>query len=429
MDPRSRLIAPCWREGNEPSPTSVGELDMSAFLHRLLLFDEYILESHLLQEFQHVVRAFGARDVEDALDRGALRIRSQALTVAQTAQSDLAGNRPQGILSYSFARLNDADFDEAFHRNLTAIDAIPGLLFKDAKSLRRSIADRWVRPVVATVDDAIVCLCHDMDSNAPRFVAAIRLALQQLYGRTWSDNLSLEVEFTRDGLHRVCRSNLPQLFNLNPIEHHRVVERALLTCAGLEQRLQDLRHHDAVFGMRSDEVELFDSRIRALWLMASPGEPERQMNRVLQLKGLPDIDAAVRSGAISLKAVLEIRETEECRLFRQWLRDTSHLSDDDVIRVLDSLGGRLSQLAHGNVGKTIRLAASTLVGVIPVVGPLLGAAVSAVDTFLLEKIFPRNGVLHFVGVQYPSLFSKSAKELATGAVAPSALPEGSAQDA
>lgn len=111
-----------------------------------------------------------------------------------------------------------------------------------------------------------------------------------------------------------------------------------------------------------------------------------------------------RLGQVNLRKVLEIRQSDECRAFRQWLRDSSHLSDDDLRETLTSLRARVSVATHGTTGKVIRLVLTTLAGVIPAVGDLLSLALSAADSFLLDRIIRKDVVLHFIGIQYPSLF-------------------------
>jgi len=48
-----------------------------------------------------------------------------------------------------------------------------------------------------------------------------------------------------------------------------------------------------------------------------------------------------------------------------------------------------------------------MVGIIPVTGQILGPALDALDTFLLEKVLPESGVLMFVNDLYPSIFTRT----------------------
>jgi hypothetical protein len=48
-----------------------------------------------------------------------------------------------------------------------------------------------------------------------------------------------------------------------------------------------------------------------------------------------------------------------------------------------------------------------MVGIIPVTGQILGPALDALDTFLLEKVLPESGVTIVVNDLYPSIFTRT----------------------
>ena len=64
----------------------------------------------------------------------------------------------------------------------------------------------------------------------------------------------------------------------------------------------------------------------------------------------------------------------------------------------------MASMAASPGGKLVRLAATTGIGLIPVVGPIAGAAAGAIDSFLVEKVLPRSGIVAFLTETYPSLF-------------------------
>jgi hypothetical protein len=64
-------------------------------------------------------------------------------------------------------------------------------------------------------------------------------------------------------------------------------------------------------------------------------------------------------------------------------------------------------MLHSESGKAIRLAMTTAIGLIPIVGTIAGATAGLVDTFLVERVFPSSGVFAFLGKIYPSLFEQN----------------------
>ncbi|MGB7556860.1 MAG: hypothetical protein WBM04_21025, partial [Candidatus Korobacteraceae bacterium] len=96
--------------------------------------------------------------------------------------------------------------------------------------------------------------------------------------------------------------------------------------------------------------------------------------------------------------------SEECRDFRAWLSTAQDLSDIEIRKVTGGMKNQLSSLAGSTTGKTVRLAATTLIGLIPGAGLVLGPTAGAIDSFLLDRILPRSGIVAFLADIYPSLF-------------------------
>jgi hypothetical protein len=98
-----------------------------------------------------------------------------------------------------------------------------------------------------------------------------------------------------------------------------------------------------------------------------------------------------------------LRDTPECREFREWLRGLDSVTDDEVRERMRSMKAQVSQAIHGTAGKVLRLAVATGIGLIPVAGAVLGPAASAMDTFLVERVLPRSGPLAFLDQLLPLL--------------------------
>ena len=75
-------------------------------------------------------------------------------------------------------------------------------------------------------------------------------------------------------------------------------------------------------------------------------------------------------------------------------------TDKELEDRLKSLQAKLSDFLHSGAGRTLRILVGEGAGMIPGVGTI----VSAIDSFLLEKIFPHKGAITFVNKLYPSIF-------------------------
>jgi hypothetical protein len=55
-------------------------------------------------------------------------------------------------------------------------------------------------------------------------------------------------------------------------------------------------------------------------------------------------------------------------------------------------------------GKVIRFLTTTGLGLVPGAGIVLGPAASAADTFVVDRLLKKSGIVTFVGKMYPALF-------------------------
>jgi len=102
--------------------------------------------------------------------------------------------------------------------------------------------------------------------------------------------------------------------------------------------------------------------------------------------------------------LLEIRESDECREFRNWLPEIGQASDEEIRDHVRSVRTKLGNTAASTQGKAVRLLATTGIGFLPVIGPIAGFVAGSLDTFLLEKLLPKSGPVAFLSKLFPSVF-------------------------
>lgn len=135
----------------------------------------------------------------------------------------------------------------------------------------------------------------------------------------------------------------------------------------------------------------------------------QKVSNISSPKDFPDLGVLADEGRLKLDKVLEIRETKECKEFRDWLTGIDTATDEEIKERIDGIRARIGNFLGGIPGKSVRLLISTGLGFIP-----SGAAISFVeslgDTFLLEKIFPASGPIAFINKMLPSAFELEDKK-------------------
>lgn len=115
-------------------------------------------------------------------------------------------------------------------------------------------------------------------------------------------------------------------------------------------------------------------------------------------------DPATVEGAVNVERLIEIRESEEIREFRQWLRTLDDVSDEELQERLASLRAKLAAAVHSPTGKAVKFLATSGVGL--VTAGAGAVAVEAVNQFVVEKLLGEPGPVSFIGSTYPSIFKR-----------------------
>ncbi|MPY33226.1 hypothetical protein FNH09_18735 [Streptomyces adustus] len=409
MDIRERHIGPITREAGDGGTTVT--VDVGALVRRLLLFEHCTLESNHLREMPALVRTFGVDGLQTLLDSSALSIVCDSLTVGSVGQlADLrvteARGGPLPLNSYRVVPISVAEREQYIHNALQIIHQIPGTNLRQQIKLKRRIAEKLSRYPVEVALSAKSGFQAALDRNDYSLRTAVSHELNSHHGVILPKQATLYVEdLGNDGDFRVV-SNVAELAGLSDTEAHKVIERGLLGLASLEQRLEIMKHYDSLGGFRDAEIPIFASRLQFLADQLDPEVQEHRFERITTISGLPSLDTLAPDQKIDIEHLLKLRETEECRDMRRWLREIDSETDQEISEHFKSLQERIAKLTHTKTGQVIRFIAGNSLGLIPGVGVFAGPAYSIADSFIAEKLIGRPGPISFLGSSYPSIFIK-----------------------
>lgn len=413
QDIRSRYIGPCYSQIDDKGELKI---DLSAFLIRLLLFDTYILDSIGLKELRGLISAFGYGGMKEILSSGALRIHLEPFSVGQTGQTGLGfrGKKKDGtakpllpLHSYSFGviKLTDQGQKEDLHKDLHRIHEIDGLKYKEVKKLKKVIADRLIWLPRESAGAIIQQLLNDIRMKTPNIKRAILSSAKQngiiLEGQK-DITFDIEVDSEED-VH--VRSNLTRDFGMDDHTAHKVIGRALLAIGGLNQRIETMRAFSAITGFRESELNIFEDKVEFIINKISPEAAEKRVRSILSFPQFPDLEEAIRNKRVDIQTLLKVRDSIECREFRQWLWTSNTFAVDELRERSQSMMSKLSLSMSSRKAKAIRCLSIAGIGLInDPVCQAVSFALSLLETFLLDKLFRSSGTLTFIGRMYPSLF-------------------------
>jgi hypothetical protein len=358
-----------------------------------------------MRELPALVTALEPDGFVQLLESGAVRIRADGWTMAEIGNGGLVPNRPQQLppLSYAFSPVVPAEEGRHAHisTRLGEIRAM-GLDRRTSQSVRRAIVDALTPFPENAGRAAFAALSLDLTGNLNLVRAATSASLSKELGRpVVAGDFEIRIEREDDYVFRAV-TDIQRRLGLSAEAADKAVEKALLAIAGLNQRIEDMDSYQAVSGFRDGELLIPEQKFAFLARQLDPQAQEDRFGRVITLGDLPDPETI--EGTVNLERLLTIRNTAELREFRSWLRTLDNVSDDEIADMLGSVRARVSEAVHSRVGKGVRFVVSTAAGLIPVAGPIAGPVLSALDSFLLEKVIPEPGPVSFISTAYPSIF-------------------------
>lgn len=401
MSLRSRLIGPCGHFTENPDRMDV---DIGTLVRRLLLFDTYILQSTRLFEAPTLVATFGFSGLKMLLESGALRIHCEARSVAQTGQAAILEKRQRkGVLplcSYNLQIVSMTDREEYVSRCLQNVQRSVGISLKQEIKLKRAFIDAMVTTPENFGIEALRAVPQDIQNVDLMREVVIRAAREMTGTEIPRERVVVRAHQIDDEDFRV-ESNLQDLGKYGELETHKILERAVLAVGGLNFRIEEMRTHNALSGVLGEDLPILMRKLDFITRELAPQNQERQFGRVVELAGFPDV---VPGTKLDVEKLLKVRDSRECREFRQWLQGIDSATDNELLQHLTGLKAKTDQLVQSRLGKSIRFLATTGLGVIPGLGTALGTIAGGLDMFVVDKLFTEAGPAAFVNRLYPSIF-------------------------
>jgi hypothetical protein len=371
-------------------------VDAEGLLHRILLFDQYVLSSVRLQEIPHLVKTFGFEGTRDLLESNLVQIKCESLAVAQSGQTTCLDAPVLPLYTYRIDLVDAHDRREYISRCLHQLHNPAALKHNQINKLKRTIVQA-IRPLPDQFRSILGPACVREIQNTFLVRAAIDIYLVRKHG-AYDVPYSLVLHDKGEGVFRAV-SDLAAIAKISDVEAHKAIEAGLLAVAALAQTILEMNVYSAVSGFRDDELPLFQRKLGQVYEALTSEAEERQFTRVIEL-ALPNLTLSNR--VLDVDVLLKLKESSELREFRAWLENVGTWTDDEIKRVVASWRVKLGLFVGGSAGRTLRFLA-TSAGAIK--NPAGALSVAILDQFIIDRLLPRTGIAASVNELYPSLFS------------------------
>lgn len=375
----------------------ISGIDFDLLIHRLLLFDGYVLRTVRFKELPYLLEALGYDQTLELLKCGLLEIRCEVMQIGSARDEELK-------------RLNRLTFDliwiQAHDWDKYVADCL-----QDVRSQLSLPEPKWnalesaIRNAIRRIDDSVnkeigESFTHTVDTAQAVLLESTRLAARRRRTPIVLPEFQIQID-RKDGADLMYADTDLRYTRIPKEEVREIVRDGLMGIATLEHMIGEMKGYQAIGGFSPQELPVFEKKLSGLTHLVDPTETERQGLRVAKVVGLPHFDA--KNAHLKIDRLLSARESDDLRAFRDWLATSEDLTDDEVRRLLRGYRARVANFIRGGSASMVRLMVE---GGIGIRHPLAGIAMSVLDFFLVEHLLPHSGPAAFVNKTFPSLFEK-----------------------
>lgn len=382
------------------SANGVTGVDFDALVRRLLLFDRVVIRSAGLREVPFLARSFGKEGLVRLQESGLLQISCEFVMAIVDLARNGVRELPLGQFTFGMGEL--AEREKVLRRGLAGLQGVPGLKNADRVALEDSVLNNLIRPPSGYKEQLQLQIEADMRGNTPALRAGIETQLKLKIGPS-APNFKIDVVEVAPRVFRID-TNLSELLGIDAKGVHDLLQPSVSAVANLNHRIADMAAYSAITEFAESEASLLFGKFAGIISPQNPGPVEKQFARVIALADFPTLSPGTR---IDVDALLEARDSTEWRDFRNWLTSIDKASDDEIRNVISSARSKVGSILSSGPGRTVRFGVTSVLGLIPGANVTLGIGASAIDTFLVDRLFPTSGVCAFLNQTYPSLFKTS----------------------
>lgn len=404
IDHRLHLFSPC-RTAIEGA---FGKLDVGGFAERLLTFDRYTIHSAQCSEVEGIVASLGLNTTRRLIESEVIRIYDGAATVASLARDFYTRPRPLPPLHYSLHLQLRDDFEQDPIKSKYISEHVAQLKFRGAHYGASQAFKKFLRSRIVGLPgglgDIVPAALADLQERKDLLRLAIYERLRREGLTTSEFELAVQGNASFDDPLRVT-TDLHKRLPMTKETLHAHIEQAVLAVVRLSQEIAFMRGLGAVGALPEDDVSLFRAKLDSV-VASSSDSIQEQLTRVLRLAAFPDLAYSANTGQLDMHKLVTLRDTDEAKEFRKWLRHASLYSDEDLERLLNGLRARLALIMGTPIAKLAFIALCTILPLplSPGLAFAAGPAAGLLDAFVLQKVFAAPGPALFVQRIGRSLF-------------------------
>ncbi len=242
----------------------------------------------------------------------------------------------------------------------------------------------------------------DVESHQPFIVSTLIESLARQNIPIHAYNWYMKVEQVDDVVYRVD-TNLPKLLRTSEQEIHKLVKPPFFELTGVNLQIRRMSEVQATSGLTERQSALISKRVHYLSRILTEADKRPTMTRVVDLADVPEL---VPLDYLDVDELLYLRDSDEARIFRDYIKGAGDIDDEELRKVLRSWRLKLGEKWKAGKTQSLRWLASTGAG--PFIEPVTGVALSIADQFL-GRLLGDMGPIGFIDSDYRRFVNRQKK--------------------
>ena len=420
MSNLSNYVGPCadyYRDNETESLT----FDPWTFILSILFYDKYYLQSVRLKEVPHILKLVGERGFLELLKANQLSFFVPLHAMGYPSQHRRMGVQGQllevttpfsfDICLYEIDLKTKGPDGRSFLSRILMNVRSQGMKGKQFERLKREIVPHLEMSDRDLAEKGRKHMLEDIRNRQSLLELSCSEALSKEAGiLIHPDDLDVKVRWEGDHTLRID-SNILDYTKRNLGDTHRIHGQALMAMSKLTQQLVHMQQLSALTGFADPDVNLVRTRFDMLIGYVAKDPYIKECMRVLEITDFPMLSVPPDHLKIDVPMLLKLKDQDEFRAFRDWLRGSVDLDEKQIKDLFGSIKSRiLNTLENSVAGRSLRFLAPIVGGFVV---PGIDIALSALDTFLLNRVLKPSGIVSFVNNKLPSIFTETKEEWPT----------------
>lgn len=380
--------------------------DAAYFFEELLFSNQLFVDSVRLKEIPHLINLIGFKGFEELIENDLIRFHCEVFTAAQIGQTtSVTKTTALPPLSYKLAYIKIRDQYEYIDDHL---QSALKLLSNELKPTEATILNQKLSKLLVTYKpqtrQAIATYFEEKIQDKTLLKTYI---LEELKKHNINEtHLEFQIEWNQSDKILTIKFDGEITRSVSVVKLHKICEQPILKVFGVSKSLFSMKEFDAISGINDPSEMLYlDAMVYPILENVTDYSVHQGFSRIITLNNLPSFQKIIDDGQFNIRKFLKLKKESSIQELGAVLSKIGSMPSEEIQSLMEESRNRFGSMYNSGTGKSIRIGVASAIGLTPVFGPMLGAGLGLLESFVLDRFTKEKELSVFIDKRYRD-FSK-----------------------